>query len=485
MASVNTDNSLKQPVLMRNGIMRITALSVAVGVVAVLATGWMPYPISAWLGILIFSTYYILLLKNAPASAIMLMPLFGGVALTQFISGLFIEAGGYLSETKEMGSATSGFLRLAIVYIMLFGIAAMVIERYVERWKKSGLIERFIRGEVKPFRFLVYSMDVLMGFGLAYLIYAGARNGFPIFTGVDRFEFYRDLNDPIYTSIMGNRILALAYVGWMMALAKKPRFYFYLAGAILVVSAMLGDKFTEFVIALGLLGTPILCKTAWSVGHLPIRKIVYLGLGVVCITMPLVFMVYGGLSNSGDGLDRMKERMTLQGQLWFLADREVNDLVRFQTDPLIGDWEMMTSKEPTAENSRNDREHYQGMPYMLLHFAPPSDAYLRLKTGVVYCLGVHAYLLETLGWGGMLLANIFLGIIFGLISVGMIYSFVSGRLIYLLFFSKFFTFITSMLAMADIYMLINWKSLLFLVCLTFYRLIDVRYINRKSAHGHS
>ncbi len=455
--------------------MRLTVLCTAAGVFGLFLFGWWDSPVSAWLALFLYGTFYLYLLKIAPGSALALFPAFGGVALTQFISGILIESGGYLTETKEMGSATGAFLRLAVTYALFFGTAALIIEHYIERWKRNGQIDAFVARQVRPFMPLARVIDVLIGVMLAYLVYVGVKNGFPLLTGQDRFDFANDVDDPTYLSLMGNRVMAMAYLGVMMAIAPKSGFYRFMAFGVLIVSALLGDKFTEYVISMGQLVGPSLCRMAWSDKGLPLRRIFVLGVVLVLITMPLVFVAYGGPSDASSGIGRMKDRMTLQGQLWFLADREVTDIVKFEEAPLIAEFTKMAIPEQSSKESDKKNPPYQGMSWMLLHFAPPSDAALRLKTGVVYCLGLHAYFLEMLGWSGLVVFNfIFAGLV-GLIVAGALYSLIYGRLVYLLYFSKFLTFWLAASSVADPSMLVNWKTFLLLLSLGFYYLLDRRF----------
>lgn len=457
-------------------IVRLTVMCVAAGIVGLLICGWWDYPVSAWVALFLYVTFYFLLLKIAPGSALALLPAFGGVALTQFISGILIESGGYLSETKEMGSATGGFLRLAIVYILFFGTAAVVIEPYIEKWRRNGQLEKFVSNGVRPYMPLAWILDAAFFIGMTYLTYVGFKNGFPLITGEDRYEFYTRLGDPVFISLLGNRNSIAVYLGVMLAIAPKQWRYRFMALYLLVSAAFLGGKFTEFVFFVGQLAYPSLCRLAWSKRGLPFHKILSIGLIITCITMPLVFNMYGGLSNSSTGVERMIDRMTLQGQLWFLADREVKDLFKFEESPIIGEaYMMLMSPDPTPYAAHNKPFPYQGMAYLMLHFAPPSEAYHGLEANVVYCMGLHAYFLEILGWGGLFILNFVYAWLVGLILAGTLYGFVYGRLVYLLFFAKFLSFWTSASMAADPFMLVNWKSFLFLLGLWLYYALDKKF----------
>ena len=56
--------------------------------------------------------------------------------------------------------------------------------------------------------------------------------------------------------------------------------------------------------------------------------------------------------------------------------------------------------------------------------------------GPFIALGLHAYLLEILGWLGMLAANFLLVGLLGLFLSGIAYGIIAGRLVYLLVFAK-------------------------------------------------
>lgn len=470
----------------RANIVRTTIVFVAIGVCLSLGLAWTTFPITAYIALALYSSYFLWLLKTSPGTTMWLLAVFGMIAFTQFISGILIESGGYLSETQEMGSVTGGFLRLAILYIILFCIVLIIVETYVQKWEKDRRITLFVLEKVHPYPFMVMLFNFCLVGGLVYLFLIGLKNGFPLITGEDRFDFSRRLGDPIYTSIMGNRTGAAAFLALMVANAKNKAPYFGLALAMAGVSALLGDKFTGYVSLFGLLSAPTFCKIAWKNGALPLRNVFILGIIITLVTMPLVYIVYGGLDNSSKGLDKMKDRMTLQGQLWFLSDREVKDIFRFNADTLSVDWDMMTAYTPVPKIARDKPNPFQGTAYMMVHFAPPRVAYTAFNNGVNFCLGLHGYALEMLGWFGLFVFNILLAVSLGLILSGLLYSIVYARCIYLFFFAKFYTFWEAMASDADVFMFINWKSTLFLVALGIYYIIDVRYlrrleVNRKEA----
>ncbi len=464
----------------RIDIARTTTVFVLIGICLSLGFSWANFPITAYFAIALYASYFLWMLKTSPGTTMWLLAAFGMIAFTQFISGILIESGGYLSETKETGSVTGGFLRLAILYVIFFGVVLFFVETFVQKWEKtSKSITHFVQNKVHPYPFLVTLFNSIIVLSIIYLFFVGLKNGFPMFTGQDRVDFARSLNDPIYTSIMGNRTGAAAFLALMVANSKNKLPYFGLAFGITAISALLGDKFTGFVTLFGLISAPSFCKIAWIKGTFPIKNLILLGVAITLVTMPLVFMVYGGLSDSSKGVEKMQDRMTLQGQLWFLSDREVKDIFRFRTDTLALDWQMITAFKPVPKVARDISNPYQGTAFMMLHFAPPRVAYEALDLNVGYCLGLHGYALLMLGWFGLIIFNIVLAASLGLILSGLLYSIVHARIIYLFFFAKFYTFWESMINNADVYLFINWKSTLFLFVLGLYYLVDVRYLRRS------
>ncbi|MDD3183676.1 MAG: hypothetical protein PHD48_12875, partial [Alphaproteobacteria bacterium] len=417
-----------------NDVLRLTFTCASIGFVLLLMTSWWVYPVSAWLALLLYGFFFMRLLKIAPASALTLLAAFGIMGATQMISGVMIELGGFLSETGQMGEPTGGFMRLTITYIIFFGTAAFVSEYFVSSWKKQGQIEIFIANKLQPNALVATIINAITIMAFAYLIIIGIKNGFPLLTETDRFAFRSDLGDPVFLSVIGNRIAIILYLGFMNVLTKNKGMYRLMTLCLFVISALFGEKFSSLTIMLMLFFTPALMRTAWKLKALPIKRIFLIGAVMAALTMPLVFIVYGGLHDSQAAIDRTIDRMTLQGQLWFLADREVDDFFRFDAEPLANDLKMIAAPKQDLDARKELSYPFQGMAWMLLHFADPLQAYIRINSGVVFCLGLHAYLLETLGWVGMLIANIAFGLILGLISSGIIYSIIHCKIIHLLVF---------------------------------------------------
>jgi hypothetical protein len=461
----------------RRELTTLTFVCAAVAYAFAFATGSMLFPLSAWLAALLYGYFFIRMLKIAPSSAVLLLGHFGLYAATQFISGIAIEHGGYLSETEQFGSPTGGFMRLAAVYILFYGTAAIIIESFIRHWAKQGKIALFMSNEVTPPPLLVTKLvDAVIIAALAYVTVVAAINGFPLLTGEDHYDFAKLVGGPAFVSVINNREPIMAYIGFMIAYTKRPLFYVAMALYIIILSAFLGDKFGIYWAMIPLLVLPSLLKTAWRAAGLPIRKIVILGATLSVITLPLVFFIYGGLDDAQAGLTRMADRMTLQGQLWFLADREVDDLWRFESAALANDWRLIMTDEydPTSYAPFKLPYPLQGMSYLILHFSRFAKAYETIRHGTVYCLGLHAYLLEILGWLGMLAANFLLAGLLGLFLSGMAYGIIEGRLVYLLVFAKLTLFFGSMVSMADFYQFLNPRSFgLFLFLIAYHTLTEV------------
>jgi hypothetical protein len=457
--------------------MTLTFVCAAVAFACAFAMGSMSFPLSAWLAALLYGYFFIRMLKIAPASAVLLLGHFGLNGATQFISGIAIEHGGYLSETDQFGSPTGGFMRLAAVYILFYGTAAFISESFIRNWAAQGKIALFMSNAVTPPPLLATKLiDAVIIAALTYVTLVAAVNGFPLLTGEDHYDFAK-LGGSAFVSVINNREAIMAYIGFMIVYAKKPFFHQAVALYIIILSVFLGDKFGPFWAWIPLLVLPLFLKIAWRAAGLPIRNIIILGAILSVITLPLVFIIYGGLEDTQTGLTRLADRMTLQGQLWFLADREVDDPLRFESDPLANDWRMILTYEhdPTVYAPSKLPYPLQGMSYLILHFSRFDKAYETIRHGTVYCLGLHAYLLETLGWLGMLAANFLLAGLLGLFLSGVAYGIIEGRLVYLLVFAKFSLFFGAMVSMADFFHFLNQRSLgLFLFLIVYHTLTNAR-----------
>ncbi|HVY12186.1 MAG TPA: hypothetical protein VHB73_01320, partial [Alphaproteobacteria bacterium] len=248
--------------------------------------GWWPMPVSAWLALALFAAFLAELSGAAPAAFLMLLP-FSILRITELISGIVIEHGALMMETDRVGGPTGAFLRLTLVYILFYAIAAAVIEFLKKRYLSPTQQQAFLNGTARLPLPAVFIMNATIAFGIFYVLMIGWRDGFPLLQGFDRFQFKQQA-DAGFTTFLHSRVLIALYLGLMHA-QRRGWFYALFFAVVIGVSALFGEKFTSIVGLIALFNIPWLLKR-----RLNLTRLLPIGLLMAAITLPLIFTVYGG-----------------------------------------------------------------------------------------------------------------------------------------------------------------------------------------------
>jgi hypothetical protein len=363
----------------------------------------------------------------------------------------------------QTGAATGGFLRLAILYVIFCCVAAFVIESWVRQWKQAGIVKTFVENPHPISMTVVLAVNTCIGLCFAYLIYVGISKGFPLFTGADRFMFRLDIEDPVFNAIMVNRSVAVFYLGVMSAILRRGQLYNLLFIAVMVISALFGEKFTSIIILLAIFSMPMLLRRNWAFRQLHLKNVFVSLFIATCISLPLIFIAYKGLDNPGNAIKKFTERVALQGQLWYMADKGTHDLFHFDGAALSND--LRTIINPDYETYKYSHfpyvpYPYEGMRYLMIKYAPPDYVYQAFENHVAFAMGMHAYWLATTGWVGAFILNIVFAMFAGAILSILLFAIISTRPLLLLLAARLFIAWFGFQNLGDFYLIFNKNALI-------------------------
>lgn len=395
------------------------------------------FPSGFWavLAFFCFTAFCLALLVFRPASFILLSPLLF-LRVTEFISGIAIEYGFYIDELTTHGEPTGAFARLCALYVLLFCISSNVIEPAWEKVRTLilNLPDRIAGGW--GFTILV----CVTVFLLCYILSIGFQNGFPLIEGIDRFRYRLDLQNEIFGSFFGNRFILIVLFGMFALAATRRNLSILLIVAIFGVSVLYSEKFTSLSLMLILAAMPHGLYIIARDGRLPISTIVKIPLAITAITMPLVLVVYGINDDPNAALDRLINRTTNQGELWWVADRDHMEMFRLQAEPIEAD--IRTWLVPSAQNPIEVGSKF-GLYYVMQRYAPSEIAYVAALQGTGYVFSLFAYLMMTLGIFGVVFLGGIIHLLFGLVMAWVAQSIARASLLQLMVAMKLFIFFVS------------------------------------------
>jgi len=265
-----------------------------------------------------FAGFVVALARAAPATTVLLAPLLV-LDLSEFVSGVIIEIGAAMAETGATGAPSGAFAHLLLLKIALLTASAWPIE---QSWRsvrpRFESIAAGWRARASP---LGYALLLLLTLASIVLALLAARHGVPLIGHFDRFTYLGRLDGTPYRSIMMNRPVIAPLIGVLIALPERRRAGMSLLGWLLLLSILFGEKFASLLLILGGAAiAPLLAGLARR-NALPLRLILGGTAALAALTLPVIMLTYGALDSRDRAWARFSERATVQGQLWYLADR--------------------------------------------------------------------------------------------------------------------------------------------------------------------
>lgn len=414
----------------------------------------MPHFVWAMFAAAGFALLAFLLARSAPATFILLLPLIV-LRSTEFISGIAIEAGAYMSETGQYGEATGAFARLLLIQVGFLACAACIIEAV---WPK--IAPSFALPDAMWNRRLTmvgYVVVALLGLATLYTAYLGLSGSLPIFSGEDRFHFRWRIDSSLLDFFINNRVVFAPVMGLLLMTRK-----FGLMGAIsicwlLVLSLAIGEKFTSLVNIATSAAIPLGLRFVAKGRSLPISAAIKAGVGISLLVVPAILLAYGARDNLNGATARFGERISLQGQLWFVADRSEGDLMAFDPKALSAD--VSTWLDPARQSSSAVGTSF-GLYYVMADYTASQELRWIMETGNGYVFAQQPYLLKATGYLGLFLIMCLLAAYCSAVMLILAYALGRGDIISSILIGRIFTFMIGYFVSGFFWNLFGIKNLI-------------------------
>ncbi|KAA1010642.1 hypothetical protein FVF58_20100 [Paraburkholderia panacisoli] len=399
------------------------------------------------------------------------------IALTAFVAGVGIEAGGLMIETKVQGEANGSTSRLLLFYVLFVSCALYGFNRYLR-----------VRDPDVPVALITVELpSVALGFILALAIIgagvaAGLIEGFALLNGVNRYTLRNGstgTNSVLFNMFLNNQTFLAMILG---ALATSRSHAVKSFSILLIIATtglyiLHGEQFMS-VLHFGLSVLAPVVAVLLMKGK-PVLRYMAIG-GVVALVIGLgsVFSAY-----QGQGLDvqnTMTDRSLLQGQVWYVVDYDAHV---FAAPPLGGApafWRFARSLLSTTAPTFDDSFGYSGLRDVMVAYGDPRLISVYIKDDVTFTMGQMAIPVFWFGLAGGALFVAFTGVIFGALCALQIVFALRGGVVMLWLVVKVLSYAGSGIQQGDYWSFFSVRTL-FYVALAFlwWVLVDSRSTAQK------
>lgn len=347
--------------------------------------------------LLVFILFAVLLAKTSPFSFIMLAPLIV-LRLTEFMSGAAIENGAYMSEPQRYGYASGAFARLLFIDLLFFALAATILAYLWPRIRQIVLsTEPVWVSRLWLVRVLVISIII---FCSAMIAVTGARYGFPLLTGEDRFAYLRRVDFFFYKPFLLNRAILTPFFGLLLTHKKYRKLGIFSFVWLIAASLLFAEKFTSLTLLTCDFLVPLGVVFVARGGVIPVKAIVLTGMFMTALTVPAVLLVYGAQDNLEGAISRFQGRFAQQGELWFLADAKFGRMFAFDGQAIRADirsWFLPSEQTSTGTGTKF------GLYYVMQDYAGGQELRWIMEGGNGFVFATLPYLLKATGYVGLVL----------------------------------------------------------------------------------
>ncbi len=405
-----------------------------------------PTTLNAAIAFFTFVGLALTMLRTAPAYVVAMSPLLF-YWTTELISGIAIEGGAFMVETDVIGTPTGAFARIALVYAALF-IAGHFV------WRRSPLKAGFAKtsGGFPGELFIVCGAFAL----IAVFFLFGAANGFPLLEGVDRYTYRRGAGSDALISFLDNRTIYFSLVGMVAASGRYRRAGFALFALGIIISLLYGEKFTTIVEGFLFFFIPVLIQRLAEGHALPVRQLAYAGAAAVVITVLAILVNYGAFYSFDGSLTMLAERGALQGQLWFLADRDYGHLFAYNADSIAA---ALRSIYVLSEQSQVIAGTSHGMYFVMEPYTDPEKLFWTMDAGGGFIFAHFPYWLMVSGYAGMALMGLLTVLTLSFVTKRVVLAYRHTDAISLIIWLKLLVWIYAGFVLGNLWFFFGLKSL--------------------------
>ncbi|HEY4081707.1 MAG TPA: DUF6418 domain-containing protein [Burkholderiaceae bacterium] len=347
----------------------------------------------------------------SPGATVLLLP-FVIIYVSSLASMIAIEGGAYMKEIGRRGVASPASAAFAVTVTLFLLTAAVVHLRQLQKRPFAMPLKYLL--SPRPF-VLAWGAVLIVGFVDLYLLMAGLRQGFPLLTGTDRFEFRRLSADILTLNFLNQKFLFSAFLGAgaTFAASRQQRFWHHAVFlGYLLLSFLFGDKFFIILVAAAFYAMPLLIKEPKHIVRL-VRQHFLTAVAVVACVFAVTVYIYSGYGTLSPEATFLKvgDRVAGQGQLWHVAVQDASRLVAFNVETVRLNIENLLAN-PASDFTFH---HRLAAFYFVERYAPSAmyESFLNNAGMVTPTLVFEAYALVTFGYLGLLFCVLAAGVLAG------------------------------------------------------------------------
>lgn len=385
---------------------------------------WLPNLFSSFLSSFIYILLLSVLFRKNPVPILLLVPIIF-LHLSVIISLNAIEMGAYMKELGRWGyvsAASSAFVFLVSIFISV----AYSTFNYVQAHNLMLATKSILVKQNLPF-IIKYSGLLFMGLMIIYMLGKGAVTGFPLIAGYDRFAYRSSIGDPVMLNFLIMKIIFASFlaVTSLNLSGRKRLLCHFTFVTYIAVSFLFGDKFFV-VITTGLFYVALHLVDNQELIQKYLRKFFVLAGAFVLLGLVFTFFIYSGNGSLSftETFDRVFERFAEQGQLWFVQYNEGFSLIDYNPDEILANIKSFFNKQAQIYAF----EQKIGAYYFMPKYAPYQMFMSFERNGgtVTPTMCFEPYYLHLVGFVGVAIVMIIMGIIYGL-TVWYIYKAVKSK----------------------------------------------------------
>lgn len=393
--------------MQRSWLVLISLGFLVVGVVLALLTKVVPLNLINAASLVLCIGFVGFLARVRPMAVALMLPMLV-MRATELASCFAIERGAYIAEMSMSGGFTGGTARLVAFYIVFILVTTLTIEIGMPRHALgSGATTRAIAPRIMTVLFWITAAVTVAA--MSYLFLVGLGTGFPLLTGEDRFSYRSAMSGTGFSAILGNRYIVILILSMF---AGQPGKRVAAIGAImltLIVSILFGEKFTSLVIMLTTAIIPASIAHVVRHGRLPLGRLFIMVGASAILTLPVILVVYGALDDVGQASSDLADRMSAQGAMWYLADRDFGAFVNWDAHSIVSNlksWLVVGGEAESAGLS-------SGLYYVMGQYTSDTDLSLAMEYYVGTIFTFYPYWLIVSGYCGVFVSIIASAIVYG------------------------------------------------------------------------
>jgi len=376
------------------------------------------------------------------------------------------ESGQWLSEVKYYSSLSGATSRIMSLCFVIFFFSFFTF-KYLSRVNtvRFGL-------SVGLNKILLHCVVIAFTVFTAILFFVHMRYGHPNDYGVDRYYYWANIAPKWAEYVKFLLSQFTVFIGLAYGLSRKRR-YIFLFVISLLAQFSVGDKFSGMLYATMTFIIPVVILLRVNIGKLIFStRFLFIAVMFLGAMMTASYLSYIAISGAGSGIDRLVDRIVLQGQMWWALDNS-SDMSSKGTGEILRNF----------IGIGNGDEYSTGIFYLMSVISPPSIFQWFADKGITMTMGSPVNLIYFFGYPLSVIPAMILGIIVG-IGYHIFYRAILISDVILIFFGvKIMDSIFRAVTMGEIFYLFSLKFLVGLFAFVFYILASwsARHQGEKAA----